>query len=44
MNLLKFGIHQATEYYGGAKNTTNIQACCRGAKKSAFGFKWKYVD
>ena len=35
---------EATEYYGGAKNTTNIQACCRGAKKSAFGFKWKYVD
>ena len=35
---------EATEYYSGAKNTTNIQACCRGAKKSAFGFKWKYVD
>lgn len=35
---------EATAYYGGAKNTTNIQACCRGAKKSAFGFKWKYVD
>ena len=35
---------EATEYYGGAKNTTNIQACCRGVKKSAFGFKWKYVD
>ena len=45
-NLIKIwsSSREATEYYGGAKNTTNIQACCRGTKKSAFGFKWKYVD
>lgn len=35
---------EATAYYGGAKNTTNIQACCRGNKKTAYGFIWKYIN
>lgn len=33
---------QAIEYYGGAKSSTSIQACCRGKVKSAYGYLWKY--
>lgn len=29
---------------GDRKGSANIQACCKGNKASAYGFKWKYVE
>ena len=34
----------ANNFYASNKNSTNIQACCRGEKKSAYGYKWEYID
>lgn len=34
----------ANKYYAANEKSTHIQACCRGDKKSAYGFIWKYVD
>ena len=30
--------------YSKTKDSTHIAATCRGDRKSAYGFKWKYAD
>ena len=32
------------KFFNKSPKTTNIQACCRGARNNAFGYKWKYCD
>lgn len=34
----------ANKHYAANEKSTCVQACCRGDRKSAYGFIWKYVD
>lgn len=35
---------EANEYLGKNRHSTNIQACCNGRNKIAYGFHWKYIE
>ena len=31
-------------FFNKSQKATNVQACCRGVRNNAFGYKWRYVD
>lgn len=37
-------IVEANEYLNVDRKSSNITSCCRGNKKSAYGYKWRYID
>lgn len=36
-------LKDANDYFGLPNKNSNIGACCRGNKKTAYGYKWKYA-
>ena len=34
----------ACEYVGKKSNFTGISECCNGKRKTAYGYKWKFLD
>ena len=36
-------IKDANDYFGLSSHNSNIGACCRGIKKTAYGYKWKFA-
>ena len=42
--LQKFtAVHEAARFLGGKKYATKISACCKGRRKSAYGYRWQYA-
>ena len=39
-----YSLQDASEYVGKPRDNDNVGACARGRKKTAFGYKWAYID